>query len=253
MHTSKEHFAEMKRQTRYISLTKNSNQFLVDPLFRQRILSLVDDPSLQVAWRVQDRFGVLGEHYDATLLCNLNRISVSGCKARSFSLITNVEEVELATDDYLSDFSCFAQIRRSLSIAVKSAGRTPKYDLSCFSPTLERLCLYVRQVANYHLLTNLRSVEFHGCDSIIDVSCFCRAKIVKFIRCPNVTNVNSLASVKELVLLSCDGVTDVSALGTVKEMIIRNCKNLHNLSALSSVYSLTVSDFPQNLRSPLLF
>jgi hypothetical protein len=39
---------------------------------------------------------------------------------------------------------------------------------------------------------SLLSVEFEGCESVTDVSCFRYAKVVKFHRCPNVTNVNSL-------------------------------------------------------------
>jgi hypothetical protein len=258
VNTSKAYLAELKRQTRYISLIENSNQFLDDAGFRQRILSLVQDASLQISCN----FGALGEvgkHYDSTLLCNLNRVGID-CNARSFSLITNVEEVDLSmVDQYLRDFKCFAQVKKKLSIEILSVGSehggestSPVYDLSCLSPTLESLSLSCDlRVVNYHLLTNLQEVELHRCDSITDVSCFRRARMVRLIGCHNVTNVNSLADVKELILVGCDGVTDVSELGRVEKMEIGNCKNLHDLSALTAVHILRVSSFPENLLVPL--
>jgi hypothetical protein len=49
MNTSKSYFAKLKRESRYITLKNNSNHFLNDPLFRQRVLSLVEDPNLQIS------------------------------------------------------------------------------------------------------------------------------------------------------------------------------------------------------------
>jgi hypothetical protein len=255
MNTSKTYFAELKRQTRHITLRKNSSQFLVDPFFRQRILSLVIDPSLQISCD----FGVLGEtgeHYEANRLCNLDRIFIANCKAQSFSLITNVEEVELFTFHNLSDFNGFAQVKRLLFISrcnlMNDPEECPVYDLSCLSPTLEFLGLFgVKRISNYQLLTNLLYVEFYACDSIRDVSCFRHAEMVSFRSCPNVINVNSLAGVKELVLKNCHAVTDVSDLGRVKKIEISNCVNLNGLSALSTVHTLRVSLFPDDFLSPL--
>jgi hypothetical protein len=212
----------------------------------------VVDPSLQIACHFQV-LGEVGKHFDATTLCNLKRIHVSNCKARSLSLITNVNELYLTMDHYLSDFNCFAQIKQELSITGQATivGRPPIYDLSCLSPTLESLRLSIKRVANYHFLTNLRHVEFHDCESITDVSCFQNAISVTLTDCLNVVNVNSLAGVKKLILIGCDGVTDISALGRVEEMIISHCEKVQDLSALSTVHTLTVSDFPENLLSPL--
>jgi hypothetical protein len=123
----------------------------------------------------------------------------------------------------------------------------PTYDLSCLNLHLESLTLWVKRVVNYHLLTNLRFVEFCGCDSITDVSCFQHADTVTFYSCRNVVNVNSLMKVKELVLENCSGVTDVSSLGSVKRIQIGNCRNLHNLSGLTTVHTLTISGYQQNL------
>jgi hypothetical protein len=254
MNTSKAYFTELKRQTRRIDLKRYSCDFLDDPIFRQRLLSLVDDPSLQISCYFRG-LGEFGEFFNATLLCNLRRIRIFNCAARSFSLFSNVEAIELDTYDYLSDFNCFAQVKKELSITISNEeedeSKVPTYDLSCLSPTLETLFLSVKRVVNYHFLTNLRSVEFYGCDSITDVSCFQSAVIAKFTLCPNVTNVNSLVNVKELVLKECDGVTDVSALGRVEKMEISVCDNLINLSGLSTVHSLTISQFPEELFAPL--
>jgi hypothetical protein len=255
MNSNKEYFGELKRQTRYISLINNSNQFLIDPLFRQRILSLVGNPSWQVSCSFQDCVGEVGELHDVTVLCNLNRIYIFKGMARSLSLITNVERVEYRSNDYLSAFNCFAKVKKELSICIVYHGedesKVPTYDLSCLSPTLEKLCVFVRRVANYHLLPNLRDVEFCGCDSITDVSCFQNAEIARFTCCRNVTNVNSLANVKELVLVGCDGVTDVSQLGRVGKLEISCCRNLHDISGLSTVHTLTVSRFSVTLLSQL--
>jgi hypothetical protein len=260
MNTSKEYLAELKRQTQYIALNHNySNQFRDDPIFRQRILSLVSDPSLQISCSFQS-LGVVGEHYDATLLCNLNRIDID-CDARSLSLITNVEEVHLSTggNQYLDDFKCLAQVKKTLAITIWNVDdgdgrydRSPFYDLSCLSPTLESLSLLnANRVTNYHFFTSLREVELEYCDSIQDVSCFRNARMVRLSACHNVTDVNSLANVMEVILLDCAGVTDVSALGSVEVMNISSCKNLHDLSALTTVHTLTVSEFPENLLIPL--
>jgi hypothetical protein len=252
MNTSKAHFAELKRQTRYIALKENSNQFLVDAVFRQRILSLVHDPSLQVScyFRV---LGTVGQHYNATVLCNLNLVQTSNFMPRSLSVITNVEAIDIRTFSSLTDFTGFGQITKNVSISIypRATDGIPTYDLSCLSPTLETLNLCVNRVANYHLFTNLREVAFDCCESITDVSCFRNAKTVTFTRCPNVTNVNSLAKVKKLILAGCEGVTDVSALGSVKEMVISDCINLADLSALSTVHILTVSQFSEILLAPL--
>jgi hypothetical protein len=255
LNTSKSYFAELKRQTRYIALSKNSYQFLGDPLFRQSILSLVNDPSLQISCCFQ-RLGEIGEDYDASLLCNLNQIDIFDCYARSFSLMTNVESLELRTEDYLNDFNCFAQIKKVLSVTIVYEGEEdvnniPVYDLSCLSPTLESLSLFTKRVSNYDSLTNLHYVEFTGCDSIAEVSCFRGAKTVHFINCTNVTDVSSLANVKELVLISCPGITDVSSLGGVEIMEISTCKNLHDLSPLSTVHTLVISHFPVDFLSTL--
>jgi hypothetical protein len=245
MNTSKTYFAELKRQTRHIRL--RNNQFLVDPLYRQRILSLVEDPSLQISCNFQD-LGEIGEHYDATLLCNLNEITIY-CLARSLSLITNVEKIHLYAD-YLSDFRSFAQVKKELMINIQDDKVAP-YDLSCLSPTLENLRLCVKRVDNYHFLTNLRSVEFSGCDSITDISCFQNAESITFTSCHKVTNINSLGNVKQLTLRGCDGITDVSGLGRVRKLEISGCQNIPDLSALSTVYNLTILSFPENLLSPL--
>jgi hypothetical protein len=174
---------------------------------------------------------------------------------RVYKFPANVESVEYRSNDFLSDFKCFAKVKKELSIRIVYYGKdetmVPTYDLSCLSRTLERLCIYIRRVANYHLFTNLRSVVFCGCDSITDVSCFQNVEIVRFTGCRNVTNVNSLANVKELVLSGCEGVTDVSQLGRVGKLEISCCKNLHDLSGLSTVHTLTVSRFPVNLLSQL--
>jgi hypothetical protein len=263
VNTSKEYLGELKRQTRYISLANNSTQFLRDPLFRQRILSLVDDPSLQISCDFL-RNGGVGKPYDASVLCNLNQIHIN-FDDEPLSLFTNVEEVHLRTgnrEGYLPDFKCLAKVKKKLSITIWNADdeddevygkdMSPNYDLSCLSPTLESLSLTnANRVHNYHLFTNLRVVELCSCDSIKDVSCFRNAKTVKLSWCRYVTNVNSLSNVKELDLISCDGVTDVSALGRVEVMKIGGCKNLHDLSALSTVHTLRVSDFPKNLLSSL--
>jgi hypothetical protein len=257
VNTSKEYLAELKRQTRYIALDKNSNHFLDDLIFRQRILSLVDDPSLQVSCDFQ-RFGRVGEHYDARLFYNLNRIDIN-CGSERLSLFTNVQEVHLSTGDtdgYLSDFECFAQVKKKISIKICDVddGRvlSPRYDLSCLSPTLESLSLSnANRVENYHLFTNLREVELVDCDSVGNVYCFRNAEIVKLLWCRFVHNVNSLLKVKELTLIGCDWVTDVSELGRVKEMEIGECKNLHDLSALATVHTLTASHFSESLLSRL--
>jgi hypothetical protein len=248
-----------ERLTQYIALNHNySNQFLVDEV-RQRILSLVHDPSSQISCSF-GALGRVGEHYDAANLCNLNRIHIN-CDARSLSLITNVEEVHLSmwNNQYLDDFRCLAQVKKKLFITIcdvddEDGGTdvSPFYDLSCLSATLESLSLSnVDQIANYHLFTNLREVELDTCDSIEEVSCFRNAESVTLSWCRYVTNVNSLSKVKELILIGCDGVTDVSALGRVGVMTVANCKNLHDLSALSTVHTLTVSYFPGNLLSSL--
>jgi hypothetical protein len=254
MNTEKGFIAEVKRRTRQIDLSTNSYQFLINPLFRQRVLSLVHDPCLQISccFRVIGKFG---EHYDSTVLCNLKRIQIVNCMARSFSLFSNVEALRLATNDYLRDLNCFAQVEKELWISVnrlpQGEDKVPTYDLSCLTPTLETLYLSTRRVVNYHFLTNLRSVELNDCDTITDVSCFRNAETVKFTSCFNVTNVNSLTNVKVLVLKECHGVTDVSALGKVEEMEVSNCENLHDLSALSTVHSLTISQFPEGLFASL--
>jgi hypothetical protein len=116
---------------------------------------------------------------------------------------------------------------------------------------LESLSLSVRRVVNYHLLSNLRYVEFNECESITDVSCFRNSEAVTFTGCHNVTNVNSLKNVNKLVLKKCDGVTDISALGRVKVVKIDDCKNLHDLSGLSTVHNLTVSRCSANCLSSL--
>jgi hypothetical protein len=254
MNASKAYFTELKRQTRRIDLKANSYNFLNNPIFRQRLLSLVDDPSLQISCYFRG-LGEFGEHCDVTLLCNLKRIRIFNCAARSFSLFSNVEAIQLATNDYLSDFNCFAQVKKELSITISNdeedETNVPTYDLSCLSPTLETLYLSVKRVVHYQFLTNLRSVEFYGCDSITDVSCFQSAAIAKFTGCPNVTNVNSLVNARELVLKECDGVTDVSALGRVEKMEISACNNLTDLSGLSTVHNLTISQFSEELFAPL--
>jgi hypothetical protein len=250
MNTNKLYFAELKMQSRYITLRTNSGQFLSDPFFRRRILSLVDDPSLQISCSFHF-LGKGGEHYDANSLCSLNQILISNCNARSFSVFTNVEEFRMFSRCHLSDFNCFMQIKKVLSIAIHNHNSNPTYDLSCLSPRLEHISLYVPRVVNYHLLTNLRSMEFNGCDTITDVSCFRHAEIVRLTRCRNATNVISLTGVKELALISCHGITDVSELGTVKEMIISGCRNLHDLSGLATVHTLTTSSFPVNLLASL--
>jgi hypothetical protein len=94
-------------------------------------------------------------------------------------------------------------------------------------------------------------VEFYGCLSIEDVSCFRRAEIVKFLTCRRVINVNSLKNVVELVFHCCDGITDVSELGRVKRLEISDCKNLHDISCLSTVHTLTVANVAKNLLSSL--
>jgi hypothetical protein len=175
--------------------------------------------------------------------------------ARSFSIFSNLEALQLKTNDYLLDFNCFAQVKKELSITVnrlpQGEDKVPTYDLSCLSPTLESLYLSTRRVVNYHFLTNLRSVKFNDCDSITDVSCFRNAETVKFTSCFNVTNVNSLANVKILALKECHRVADVSALGKVEEMEISNCENLHDLAALSTVHTLAISQFPEGLYASL--
>jgi hypothetical protein len=255
MNTNKSSFVELKRQTRYIALSKNSHQFLGDPLFRQRIISLVNDPSLQISCCFPE-LGETGKDYDATLLCNLNKLQISNCRVRSFSPITNVGSLELRTNDYFSDLSCFAQIKKELSINIffrgdENADDIPIYDLSCLNPTLERLRLSFTRVVNYHVFNNLRLVEFYGCVSITDVSCFQNAESAHFTYCRNVTNVNSLKNVKELVLVGCPGVTDVSSLGGVEVMEIGDCENLHDLSPLSTVHTLSLYRFPVDVLSPL--
>jgi hypothetical protein len=94
-------------------------------------------------------------------------------------------------------------------------------------------------------------VEFEGCVSIADVSCFQHGVSVSFKDCPNITNVNSLAQVKELVLNGCTGIIDVSAFGNVETMKIDYCENLHDLSALSTVRNLTVYCMNEDLLAPL--
>jgi hypothetical protein len=249
MNTNKAYFAELKMQTKYIDLNENSKKFLIDPLFRQRILSLVVDPSLQISCNFGE-FGEIGDHLDATALSNINHIQVSDFKARSLSRLTNVESAEIQTPDFLLDINCFAHVKRRLSVK-HVYYQTTTYDLSCLSSTLESLILFVPRVANYHLLTNLRSVEFYGCLSIEDVSCFRRAEIVKFLNCRKVINVNSLKNVVELVFRCCDGITDVSELGRVKRLEISDCKNLHDISCLSTVHTLTVANVAKNLLSSL--
>jgi hypothetical protein len=255
LNTSLEYFDELKKKARYIALNKNSSrQFLNDPLFRQRILSLVNDPYSQVSCHLED-LGEIGKPYDASLLCNLNRIDISNCRARSFSLFTNVAKLKLLTMDYLQDFNCFAQVKKLLWLGIyypaKDEDEIPTYDLSSLSPTLESLYLRTNRIANYQFLSNLRYVEFRGCDSITDVSCFRNAIRVKFRSCSNVINVNSLANVEVLVLDDCNSVTDVSALGNVETMEIGYCENLNDISALSTVHNLTIYSFEEELLAPL--
>jgi hypothetical protein len=139
MNTNKSYFAELTKQTRYISLNNSSNQFLVEPLFRQKILSLVDDPSFQISCN----FGLLGEfgeYLDGYQSSNVDQIRIFDCKARTLSSLTSVESVENQTCDSFVDFNSFAHVKGCLSFShVGCHYEISLYDLSCLSSSLS-LC-----------------------------------------------------------------------------------------------------------------
>jgi hypothetical protein len=108
---------------------------------------------------------------------------------------------------------------------------------------IEKGVFQVWNCINYHLLSNLKSLEISNNNSITDVSCFENIPILCLRSCSGVTDVSPLRKVHKLDLSLCRNIRDVSDLARVHTLDLSYCDQVRDLSALEWVYSLRFQQF----------
>jgi hypothetical protein len=120
------------------------------------------------------------------------------------------------------------------NLCIDDMNTTEIFDFTS-SQDLDSGVFTFRRCANYHCLSNLKSLEIRYCDSITDVSCFQNIPKLRLHQCINIVDVSSLGRVTDLSLEFIDRITDVSALGKVRTLCLRGCFGIRDISPLSNV------------------
>jgi hypothetical protein len=220
MNTNNEYYGEMKRRTRFISLTRSaSSNFKAEKKFRKRVFRLTDNSLNQ-----------LEIHFKPD--CRRERISLRSFLILPLSLRLVRYVVNLRGSPPLLKFSCH-------DCSIATGGNWIDIDILVI---LEEASFVNMNLRNYHKLSHLKSLSISNTDSITDVSCFGNIPVLKLHDCNAITDVSCLANVPELELSYCDGIINVSALGRVNNLNLQGCKHISDISALGNVHILNLEE-----------
>jgi hypothetical protein len=240
MNTSKEYFAEWKKESQIISLNgKFAERFHKSSQFRDRILQTIQNPRFQLEVSFIFPNGV-----NRRPVINLKRLNgvrslhIEECKLRKIELL-DVEELVLVGCN-VSDLAFCANIKKMCYRRGQNSDH-PIVDISCLK-SLEDFSLFmVDAILNFQMLSNLKKLSFFPNQHISDLSCLQNVRSLYFVGCNAITDVRCLAHVSELTLSLCRGITDVSSLGNVLNLTLHGCENIRDVSALGNVHTLDLS------------
>jgi Leucine-rich repeat (LRR) protein len=250
VNSSKEIFGKWKKESQIIVLTyPQVEDFQNVTEFRERILSMIENPRRQLDLIFTDRDGC--ERYipdkpqiNLNSLNSVRKIVVKFSKrppAITFPTTTmDVEEIILRGKP--KDLSFLSSVK---SVCFEPRN-DKKYDLAPLQNIENGIFeLETGACVNYHLLGNLKSLEISS-PSIKDASCFQNIPVLELGVCPQLSDVSSLGRVRNLKLRVCKRISDVSALTNVHSLDLCACPRVKDLSALGGVHSLKIQDFQGN-------
>jgi hypothetical protein len=231
--SNQKYFTPLKKRTRLLHLTREMSTKFHDSIsFRDQVLSIVEDPKLQISLSV----GKCENPFDACLgQVKYLRIERSEVVALPFE----AEEITFSGCKLSSKTIGCASTKRL------NVFHTVGCDLLQF-PNVEKLCVmegYNSSPQAYHFLPNLKTVEVTGSD-LSDVSCFRDVRKLTLQYCPNVVDVGCLENVHDLTLF-CPSITDTSKLGRVRILNISGCPGITDISTLTKVEQLSMSQCPR--------
>jgi hypothetical protein len=217
MNTNNEYYGEMKRRTRFITLTRSSsNDFKADKKFRKRVFRLTDNSLNQLELHFTD--------------WGRKRINLRSFLTFPLSIRLVRFVVNLRGCPPLLKFSCH-------DCGIASGGNWIDIDILVI---LEEASFVNMNLRNYHKLSHLKSLSISHTDSITDVSCFGNIPVLKLHDCNAITDVSRLSKVHELELSYCDGITDFSSLGRVYNLNLQGCNNISDISVLGNIHILNL-------------
>jgi Leucine-rich repeat (LRR) protein len=230
VNTNKRYFGEWKKKTRVMVLmTAKAELFANSSIFRNRVLSMIEDPmeqlELQFLYRrlteVSLNFG------------GVRKVSVECGKIHNVSISCNHIVFRNCIVKYFQDCPSFRKFEfRDCSIH--------EGDLSSMR-IREEPFLSPSHPPNLQILGHLKFLTLYNSMSLVDVSCLRNISKLEFVGCPNIKDISTLKDVRELSFGGCDGIVDISSLGRVHKLAFSCCDNIRDVSALGNVHILDIA------------
>jgi hypothetical protein len=228
VNTNKSYFGEWKRKTRVMVLmTAESEMFVNSSAFRNRVLSMVEDPLEQLELQfLYQRLTEVSLNFPG----GARKITVEYGNIHNVSISCNHIVFQNCTVQHLQDCPPFRKIVwRDCTVQEGDLNSLTIFEEAMFSAS---------HPSNLQILAHLKCLKLRDSLSVTDVSCLRNVPKLEFVGCPNIKDISSLADVRELIFRCCDGITDISSLGKVHTLTFSCCDNIRDVSALGNVHEL---------------
>jgi hypothetical protein len=228
VNTNKSYFGEWKKKTRVMVLMTTESEMFVNSLaFRNRVLSMIDDPLEQLV--LQFIYRILTE-VSPNFPGGARKVTVEYGKIHNVSISCQHIVFRDCTIQHLHDCPPFRKFElRDCTVQEGDLSSLAILEEAVFSPS---------HPPNLQSLAHLKFLKLYNSNSVTDVSCLRNIPKLEFVGCPNIKDISSLADVRELSLSCCEGIIDVSSLGKVHKLTFSCCDNIRDVSALGNVYEL---------------
>jgi hypothetical protein len=236
-------FQSLKRRTIYFRFSFTASiKYYESPLFRRKVLGLVEKPSRQLSLCFPSSFAVGEENY-LSVLNGVHYLEfTSNLSITDVSAFSNVEVlilkgcVNITEVSMLVCSSASAKVSRILDLSF-SAISYMDFSFSFVHTLILSHCKYLMDVS---CLGNIHTLDLSHCSAVWDVSALSRVHTLRLSFCYSLEDVSSLINVTNLNLSHCTFIEDVSMLGNVYQLDLSFCTSVTDVSALSKVTVLNL-------------
>lgn len=237
LNASKSGLYPIKRKVVILFLNHSkSRDYVLDVIFRQRILDIVENPWKQVDLILKGPLcdiprdlpihKLVIDHSEQTdsanykpdpieMISHIEILEKVRCR-ETIPLLSEAKEIVFQRAESLVDVSNLNHLKR-LKLA----------DMKCITDVTP--------------LKNIPDITLHQCELIQDFSMFHSGKQcnLSLINCPFLVNVNNFQSIQCLSLIQCNELEDISLLYGIYDLTIKGCRKVKNISCLGKHYRFT--------------
>jgi hypothetical protein len=199
-----------------------SIKYYENPLFRRKVLGLVEKPSRQLSLSFPSSFVVDEENY--------------------LSVLNGIHCLEFTCNLSITDLSAFSNVEVLILKGCTNIGEVSPLVCSTSSSCGRILDLSFSAILSVPFsFSYVRTLILACCEDLIDVSCLGNIHTLDLSHCYSLSDVSALSNVNTLSLSFCHSLEDVSALTNVSNLNLSHCTFVEDVSMLGNVYKLDLS------------